>query len=128
MQAFLNFASYLGTSVALLSVFMFVYSHSTPYREFAEIKRGNLAAAFAFSGAILGFTFPLMSAIFFTHSLLEMIKWASVTGIVQMAVFQVLHRTTGCGDCIGKEKVAPALLLAVLSVAVGLLNAVCISY
>jgi uncharacterized membrane protein YjfL (UPF0719 family) len=45
-----------------------------------------------------------------------------------MMLFQVLHRINGCGHCIRERKVAPALLLASMSVAVGMLNAVCISY
>jgi putative membrane protein len=125
---FINFLGYLSTAVILLTVFMIVYSRSTPYNEAQEIKDGNIAAALAYGGAILGFVFPLVSAIFFTHSYLEMIKWAVITGIVQMILFQIMHRLNGCGNCIQKRNVAPAILLAALSVAVGLLNAVSMSY
>jgi putative membrane protein len=128
MQGFIDFLAYFGTSIVLLAVFVALYEMSTPYREFREIKDGNTAAAVALSGAILGFIFPLLAAIFYTHSVLEMIKWAAITGAVQMIVFQVLHRTNGCGNCIQQRKVAPAILLAVLSIAVGMLNAISISY
>ena len=107
---------------------MVIYSVTTPYNEFREVREGNIAAAIAFSGAILGFIFPLMAAIFYTHSLAEMAKWAAITGVVQMILFQVLHKMNGCGNCIRERKVAPAILLASLSIAVGMLNAISISY
>ena len=125
---FIAFLGYLFTAVVLLAVFMFIYSVTTPYNEFREIKDGNVAASVAFSGAILGFIFPLSSAIFYTHSLVEMAKWAAITGVVQMLVFQVLHKMNGCGHCIRDRKVAPAILLATMSIAVGMLNAISISY
>jgi putative membrane protein len=125
---FIDFIGYLFTAVVLLAGFMFIYSVTTPYNEFREVRAGNVAAAVAFSGAILGFIFPLMAAIFYTHSLVEMAKWAAITGVVQMILFQVLHRMNGCGNCIRERKVAPAILLATLSIAVGMLNAISISY
>lgn len=125
---FLSFIVYLFTAIVLLAAFMFVYSFTTPYNEFRAVRDNNVAAAVAFSGAILGFIFPLMAAIFYTHSILEMAKWAAITGGVQMLLFQVLHRINGCGHCIHERKVAPAILLASMSVAVGMLNAMCISY
>jgi putative membrane protein len=125
---FLSFIVYLFTAIVLLAAFMFVYSFTTPYNEFRAVRDNNVAAAVAFSGAILGFIFPLMAAIFYTHSILEMAKWAAITGVVQMVLFQVLHRLNGCGHCIRERKVAPAILLASMSVAVGMLNTMCISY
>ena len=125
---FINFIGYLLTAVALLAAFMVIYSVTTPYNEFREVREGNVAASVAFSGAILGFIFPLMAAIFYTHSLVEMAKWAAITGVVQMILFQVLHKMNGCGNCIRDRKVAPAILLATLSIAVGMLNAISISY
>jgi putative membrane protein len=125
---FLSFIVYLFTAIVLLAAFMFVYSFTTPYNEFRAVRDNNVAAAVAFSGAILGFIFPLMAAIFYTHSILEMAKWAAITGVVQMVLFQVLHRLNGCGHCIRERRVAPAILLASMSVAVGMLNAMCISY
>ena len=125
---FISFIGYLFTAIVLLAAFMFIYSVTTPYNEFREVKDGNIAAAVAFSGAILGFIFPLVSAIFYTHSIVEMAKWAAITGVVQMILFQVLHKLNGCGHCIRDRKVAPAILLATLSIGVGMLNAISISY
>ena len=128
MNAIVNFILYFVASLGLMAVFMVAYEKFTPYKEWEEIKKGNAAAAIAFGGAILGFVFPLASAIFFTHSLLEMVKWALIVGVVQLAVFEVIHRIHGFGDCVKDGRVAGATFLAFCSIAVGIINAVSISY
>lgn len=128
MNAILNFLAYFGTGLFMLIVYMAVYEKLTPYREWTEIKEGNLAAALAFGGSLIGFVLPLMSAIFFTHSLVEMVKWGVITGVVQLLTFEIAHRLRGFGECVKNRNVAGGMFLALLSVAVGLLNAVSISY
>lgn len=124
----LNFLIYMGSALALLCVFMLIYERFTPYRELAEIKAGNTAAAIAFVGAILGFTIPLVSVIFYTHSVYEMLFWGAITSVVQLVLYAILQRTRGIGECIKTGNVASATLLAGLAVSVGLINAISISY
>jgi len=124
-QALLAFASYLGTAVILLAAFTWLYEKVTPYREFHLIKENNCAAAVTLAGAMLGFTFPMMASIYYTQSLGEMVLWSAITGVVQTGVFMVLR---GWAKEIEQGKVAPAIFIASSSIAVGLLNAVCISH
>jgi putative membrane protein len=124
----LNFSLYMIVALALLAVFMLVYERFTPYREIQEIREGNTAAAIAFVGAILGFTFPLVSVIFYTHSIFEMAFWALITGAVQMVLFFILQRSMGIAEGIKARNVASGTLLAGLAVSIGLINAICISY
>lgn len=119
------FLSYLGTALLLLGVFVVIYVRITPYREFKLIAEGNSAAAISLGGAVLGFTFPLVSSIYYTQSLLEMIMWAGITCVVQFLVFTAMRHWS---KHIEEGVVAPAILLAALSIAVGLLNAVSISH
>jgi putative membrane protein len=100
ISAIAAFVEYLGTSVVLLLLFVYIYARATPYKEFALIAHDNIAVAITFAGAVIGFTIPMLAAIFYTHSLIEMIVWAGITCLVQ---------------------------LGVLLVAIGLLNAVSIS-
>jgi len=124
-QALLAFASYLGTAIVLLVAFVWLYEKVTPYREFHLIKENNYAAAITLGGAMLGFTFPMMASIFYTQSLTEMVLWSAITGVVQIVVFTVLR---DWAKEIEEGKVAPAIFIASSSIAVGLLNAVCISH
>ena len=115
----------VGAVIAVLAAFVFLYSKITPYDDFALIRENNAGAAIILAGAVLGFTFPLLSAIYYTHSLVEMAKWAGITGVMQLIVIGVLRRTVGS---IPSGHTASAILLAALTIAVGMLNAASISY
>jgi putative membrane protein len=125
MDALIAFGSYFLTALALLAAFIALYVQVTPYREFALIRENNTAAALALSGAVLGFTFPLLASIYYTQSLAEMALWAGITCLVQLTVFLVMRHQA---PRIAAGDTAPAILLATLSVAVGLINALCISH
>jgi putative membrane protein len=125
MHPFLSFLLYFFFASVLLAAFIFIYVKTTPYQEFKLIGQNNVAAAISLAGATLGFVLPLASSIYFTHSVLEMLKWAAVTGFVQLLVFWIMRHYAGA---IEEGKVAPAIFLASLSIGVGLLNAVSISY
>lgn len=126
----LNFASYMLVAAMLLAAFVWVYEEVTPYRDFSLIDENNNAVAIAMGGAIIGFTLPLVSAIYYTLSLLEMITWAGITGVVQLTVYIVLRRCLGnkLSKAIEQGHTAWSILLAALAISAGLLNAVCISH
>jgi putative membrane protein len=119
-----SFIEYLGTSILLLAVFVYIYARATPYKEFALIAHDNVAVAVTFAGAVLGFTIPMLAAIFYTHSLIEMIVWAAITCVVQLGVLLALRSQA---KRIEEGHVSSAIMAATFSVAIGLLNAVSIS-
>lgn len=124
INAILAFIEYLGTSIVLLMLFVYIYARATPYRDFALIAHDNVAVAICLAGAVLGFTLPMMAAIYYTHSLPEMIVWAAITCVVQLSVLVALRRQA---RRIEEGHVASAVMVASFSVAIGLLNAVSIS-
>lgn len=124
MQAFLAFLQYFVAALLLLGAFLAVYVRVTPYNEFELIKQDNAAAAISLAGACIGFALPMAAAIYLTHDLLEMIKWAVITGAAQIAVFTLLRRFA---PAIEQGHTAPAIFMCAMSVATGVLNAVCIS-
>ena len=124
MQAFLAFLQYFVAALLLLGAFLAVYVRVTPYNEFELIQQDNAAAAISLAGACIGFALPMAAAIYLTHDLLEMIKWAVITGAAQIAVFTLLRRFA---PAIEQGHTAPAIFMCAMSVATGVLNAVCIS-
>ncbi len=124
MQAFLAFLQYFVAALLLLGAFLAVYVRVTPYNEFELIGQNNAAAAISLAGACIGFALPMAAAIYFTHDLIEMIKWAAITGVAQIAVFTLLRRFA---PAIEQGHTAPAIFMCAMSVAMGVLNAVCIS-
>jgi putative membrane protein len=123
------FLSYFAVATVLLAVFLLVYVNVTPYHEFALIRAGNSAAAVTLSGALLGFAIPVANVIAHSDKLADLIAWGAIAGIVQIltylaARFSMPHMN----EDIPAGKVAPAILLAALSLGIGLINAACIAY
>ncbi len=124
-----SFLEYLALGLVLLGAFVAVYGWVTPYDERALIREGNVAAAISLSGAILGFILPLGSAIAHSVGVIDMVIWGVIALVVQIAVFLVVGRVLPhFAEAIKAGRVASATLLAALSVAVGLLNAACMTY
>jgi putative membrane protein len=93
------------------------------------IAQGNVAAAVSLSGAILGFVLPLASAVAHSVSLLDMLAWSVVALLVQVVVYAIASRMVShFREAIEGGVVAPAVLLATLSVSAGILNAACLTY
>lgn len=123
------FLLYFSGGAALLLLFSFVYTMITPLNELALIRKGNTGAATGYGGALLGYTLPLASAISHSVSFQDMLTWGAIALAVQIVVLGVvriavpaLFRDTE------KGKMAPALLLAAISLAAGMINAASMSY
>jgi putative membrane protein len=129
IAGFPDFLLYFVLALALLAFFVAVYVRVTPYREFALIREGNIAASISLSGAVIGFVLPLASAIAHSVSPLDMVAWGVIALVVQLIVYAVTSRLVPhFGEAIESGRAAPATLLAAASVSVGILNAASMSY
>jgi putative membrane protein len=124
-----DFLVYLGVSLALLYLFVWVYIRVTPWREMALIRTGNMGAAFSLAGAILGFIVPLSAAVKYSVNIVDMLIWGLIALLVQIAAFIVVKMLvpTVTKDIEGGNA-AQGFFMGVASLAVGLLNAACMSY
>lgn len=128
LSGFPNFALYFGLGLALLVAFIAVYVRVLPYREIGLIREGNVAAAISLSGAVLGFVLPLASAVAHSVNPVDMVAWGVIAFLAQTIVyFAVRWLVPHFGEAIRDGKIAPATLLATLAVAVGVLNAACLT-
>lgn len=122
------FAAYFALAIALLLAFLWLYSHVTPHRELDLIRAGNSAAAVALVGSTLGFVLPLASVIAHAVSILDMVVWGLVALIVQIATFLVLRWVKPeLSARIEEDKMAAGVFLGGLSLAIGVLNAACMT-
>lgn len=129
LQNLLSFAAYFATAVALLFAFQWIYTRVTPHDEVALIKDNKAAAAVTYGGALIGFVLPLASVIAHSVNLLDMVVWSVIAGVVQLLAFFVVRLFyPGLSASIAANELAPALKLAFVSVAVGILNAACMTY
>ena len=124
-----DFAVYLAVALAYLAVFVVIYLRVTPYREIELIRQGNMAASFSLSGSILGFVVPLAASIQHSVSLGDMALWGLIAMIVQVLAYVVVRlMIPSITTDIPANKGSVGFFLGSLSLAVGLLNAACMSY
>ncbi len=134
-----DFTAFQGGAIAFLVAFMaaglftiafkYVYQWVTPYNEKALIRQGNLAAAIALAGALIGYVLPLASALSHTVSLPEFAAWATLAGVIQIAAFTGV-RLVALPDVkarVENGETSIGVYLAGISIAVGVLNAACMT-
>lgn len=109
--------------------FIGVYQLVTPYKEGKLLREGNAAATIALGGAIIGYVLPLCSALAHTTSLLEFAAWAVLAGVIQILAFTVVRKLAlpGVKERIEAGEVSAGIYLMSISLAVGLLNAACMT-
>jgi putative membrane protein len=128
LTAVANYLIYLALAGVLLVFFFVVYTRCTPFDEVLLIRQGNTAAAFSLGGAILGFSMTVASCIFHTSNYGQFFGWASAALVVQLIAYLVTTRCMAISkEHIESNNVAFGALLGVISVAVGAINAACIS-
>lgn len=124
-----DFLAYFAFALAILALSVAVYVRVTPYREFALIREGNVSAAVSLSGALIGLVLPLASAIAHSVNPLDMAVWSAIALAVQIVVYAVVGRLVPhFSAAIEAGRVAPAVLLAAVSLCAGILNAACLTY
>ncbi|MEH8017321.1 DUF350 domain-containing protein [Rheinheimera muenzenbergensis] len=123
------FGAYFVLAVVLLLLFIRLYTWVTPHDEFGLIRSNNPAAAIAFAGAIIGFAWPLASAITHSMSLLDCAIWGGVALAVQVITFIISSAALKqLPQRISQGELAAGIFSAACSVTVGMLNAACMSY
>lgn len=127
----LSFASYFVLALLALILFKFIYSLITPHDEWKLIKeQANTAAAIGFGGAIIGFAVALSGVISNSVSLSDAVTWSLVALLAQCIAFALVRflfmpkivRRIEAGE------VSAGIMLASVNIAVGLLNAACMTY
>ena len=131
LTAVLNFSLYFAVSIALLLIFKFVYALVTPHDEWKLIKEDkNVAAALGFGGAIIGFSLALSSAAEHSVSLVDFATWGLIALIAQALAFALIRFgfMPKIVQRIEDNEMSAGVMLGVMNVAIGLLNAACMSY
>jgi len=123
------FLAYFGTGAALIIAFALLYSLVTPHREFLLVRDGNVAAATAWLGALVGFSLPLASAAANSVSIVDFIIWAAIGGIIQLAAFAIAAVVQkGLSTRITAGETAAGLWAGGVALITGLHNAACMTY
>ncbi|MED5523317.1 DUF350 domain-containing protein [Gallaecimonas pentaromativorans] len=129
LQSLAAFVGYFALAAGMLLVFVWIYTWVTPHDEFALIRQNNVAASLAFGGALVGFAIPMASAVANSQSWVDGAIWGLVALVVQLLTFKVLQRLLADLPArISQGEAAAGIFTGLASVAVGLLNAACMTY
>lgn len=115
---------FLGTVVGLLAVGLGIYIMITPYQEIRLIRGGNRAAACSLGGTAIGMALVLHSTASGTFDALELAVWGAIGLAGQLLVFLIVSfLVPRLRQGIEEDNIAYGILLAALSIAMGILNA-----
>ena len=132
IELFISFLSFFFTALALVIVFLYLYAIVTPYDDYNLIfENNNIAAALGFGGAIIGVSIPLYSALVHSVSYLDFAIWGAIAISIQLIFAFIVTRLNGKYSFKTKisEGVIPVgILMAFLSISIGVLNAGSMSY
>jgi putative membrane protein len=128
----LNMLSYyllhLLTGFAMLAVFIIAYTRLTPFDEMNLIGRGVSAAALSFGGAIVGFSLTIASSIIHNSSYPLFVVWGLTSMVVQLLAYLVVSRfIPHLEQALEADNIAVGMLTGAIAIAVGLINAGCMS-
>ncbi len=135
-----NFLIYLGVSLPLLGLGIYLFMLTTPYKEERLIAAGDeddrrqanaaQATAYDLGGKILGLSLVLASAVYHAVNYVDLIIWGLIGIIFQIIVFYIFELITPFTVTkeIPQGNIAVGIFSAFLSVAAGLLLAALISY
>ena len=126
--AVFGFVIYILGAAVLFAVFQFIYTRITPHKEFELIRAGNVSAAVALGGAIVGFAIPASNVIAYSINLLDFVVWAVIAAVVQLLAFLLTSLVLkGTSERIKKGELAAGIYVAAVAISVGMLNAACMT-
>ena len=132
IELYIGFIIFFLTALALVVVFLYLCALVTPYDDYKLIfEDNNIAAALGFGGAIIGVSIPLYSALVNSVSYTDFVIWGVIAILIQLIFALVVTRISGkysLESKISQGVVPVGILMAFLSICIGLLNAGSMSY
>lgn len=113
-----------AATLGLLLAGVVIYSLMTPWKELEQLRRGNVAAALAFAGVLLGLAIPLTVSLSASTSLRDILIWGAATLVLQLLAFRIVdlllpglarrivEAEVSAGIVLFAAKLATALVLA----------------
>ncbi|MFC3122257.1 DUF350 domain-containing protein [Agaribacter flavus] len=127
----LHFVLYFGIAILFLVIFKGVYGLATPHAEWKLIKEEkNSAAAIGFGGAIIGFATALAGAVSNSGGLVDFAVWGVIALVAQLIAYSIVRFVfmPKITERIENNEVSAGIVLGATGVAVGLINAACMTY
>lgn len=128
LAGFPDLLLHLGVTLGLLAAGAALYTRLTAHDEIALIRRGNVAAAISFSGAVLGLAIPLAFCLAASFGVWDVLIWGVVTLLLQLLALRVIEAVMqGMSHRIEAGELGPAILLFSVKLAVAAINAAAVT-
>ncbi len=122
------YLTYMAVGLVLLVAAVALYALVTPYREIALIRQGNVTAACSLTGTTLGQAIALSAAVRYATSLPDLALWGVTALIFQLICFFAVRLVLpDLKRGIETNTLSYGVLLGGSSIAVGLINAACLT-
>ncbi len=131
LAGFPYFLLYFSVSIVFVLAFKFIYIKLTPYDEWHLIKEEqNSAAAVALSGTLLGYCLAIAGAATNSVGIIDFMVWGVVALFAQIVAFGIVRfiLLPQVSERIENNELPAGIVLAAVSVSVGVLNAACMTY
>ena len=123
------FLLYFTVALALVGLYLLVYSLATAHNEFALIRQNVVSAALALGLSLIGFALPLSSAIVHAKAVTDCLMWGLVALVVQITVYWLVRLVVpNLSQRIAADEMSSALFLGAASLAAGIINAASMTY
>lgn len=129
MSGLPEFLLYFVVALALVALYLFVYTLATSHNEFALIRQNVISAAVSLGMSLIGFALPLSSAVVHAQNIMDCIIWGLVALVVQILVYWLVRLVVpNLSQRIAADEMAAALFLGAASLAAGIVNAASMTY
>lgn len=124
MEAFLATVIYFVISVIIILIGLIIFENITrQYKDYEEIKNGNVAVALSIAGKIIGIALILAFAIYHSLHILDTVVWGVVGVILQMVGYLLVDlftRRFSMEEQLKNNNIAVGILSMGVSIALGL--------
>lgn len=124
MEAVLATVIYFIISVVIILIGLIIFENITrQYKDYEEIKNGNVAVALSIAGKIIGIALILAFAIYHSMHILDTIIWGIVGIVLQMVGYllvELFTRRFSMEEQLKNNNIAVGILSLSVSIGLGL--------
>lgn len=129
LAGLLDFLIFFVIAIALVALYLGLYTLATMHNEFALIRQNVISAATALGFSLVGFALPLASAIVHAQTIIDLLVWGLVALAVQIVVYWLVRiLMSNLSQRIAAGEMAASLFLGAASLSAGIINAASMTF
>ncbi|RLL47857.1 DUF350 domain-containing protein [Oceanobacillus piezotolerans] len=123
MEAFIATVVYFFISIVILYIGLVIFEViTTKYKDYEELKNGNVAVALSIAGKVIGISIILAFSIYNSTHIYDSIIWGVVGIVLQMIAYyimEILTRSFSVEDQLKNNNIAVGIFSMSVSIGLG---------